>query len=158
MPNLTSPTVILSSDTTLNSVTPQHVVHTKAQDANGNIYILLGGVASTKIGSAVTFDENGSTLLLAADAVGPVAIAMAAVTSPSNYGWYQVQGKAFALVGDGVATDNALYISGTSGYVSDADVAGDVVIGMVSVTAQATAGATTTVWMNYPYVSNIAVD
>jgi|SRR3990167_1032559 len=159
MPQLTGPQQVISSATDLNSATPGHKVLTRAEDANGNVYILLGGVASTAIGSPVKFDESGSTTLLAADAVGPVAVAMAAVTSASNYGWYKVYGDGFVLAGNDIATqDVATYISGTTGYVSDLDVAGDVVVGMVFTGTLAAASGTVRVWLNYPYVSDIAIN
>lgn len=157
MPYLTGATEVISSATDLNSATPQQQVKTRARDANGNEYILLGGVASTAIGTPVTFDEVGSTTLLAANAQGPVAIAMAAVTSASNYGWYQIYGDGYALAGGDIAADSALYISGTTGYVDDLDVAQDAIVGMIA-NAAAVSGATCRVWLNYPFVHDIAID
>ena len=157
MPYLTGPQQVLSSATDLNSATPGHPVLSRAQDANGNVYILLGGVASTAIGSPVKWDENGTTTLLAANAVGPVAVAMAAVTSASNYGWYQIYGKGYALAGGDIVADKSLYISGTTGYVDDLDVAADFIVGMLS-QAAAASGATCLVWLNYPYAGDIAHD
>lgn len=158
MPNLTGPQVVLSGATDLNSASPGHRVLSKAYDVNGNEYVLLGGVASTAIGTPVTFDENGSTTVLAANAVGPVAVAMAAVTSASNYGWYQIYGNGYALIGDGVSADAQLYISGTTGYVSDTDISTEAIIGMVSLAANAVAGGTVQVFLNRPYVANAAID
>lgn len=157
MPYLTGPQQVISSATDLNSTSPGHPVLSRAQDEDGNVYILLGGVASTVIGSPVTFDENGSTTLLAANAVGPLAVAMAAVTSASNYGWYQVYGKGYALAGGDIAADKSLFISGTTGYVDDLDVAQDFIVGLMS-RAAAASGATCLVWMNYPYAGDVAHD
>jgi hypothetical protein len=67
-------------------------------------FIYLKGVASTATGSFVTYNaDDGSTALLAADAIGPVAVAMGA-TVASTWGWYQISGKAVgkALVDDAV--------------------------------------------------------
>ena len=67
-------------------------------------FIYLAGVASTVTGSWVTFDQDGNTTaLLAANAIGPVAVAMGANVA-SSYGWYQIYGKAvgLALVGSGI--------------------------------------------------------
>jgi hypothetical protein len=88
-------------------------------------FIYLSGVASTALGSWVTFNQDdNSTTLLAANAIGPVAVAMSANVA-SQYGWYQIYGKAVgkALVG---FVDNAnVYATATAGSVDDAVVAGD---------------------------------
>lgn len=124
---------------------------TRARDKNGNEYIYLTGVASTTAGSWVTFDEAYLTTLLAANAAGPVAIAMAA-TVASTFGWYQIFGKNTVAKSDTVAADAPLYIDGTAGRVDDLGVAGDWISGAVSSTAD-TANVVT-VWISYPFVYN----
>ena len=62
-------------------------------------FICLSGVASTTVGSVVTYDTGTFATTLAA--VGsnkprPVAIAMAAVATTANFGWYQIGGQAVA--------------------------------------------------------------
>lgn len=88
-------------------------------------FIYLLGVASTAVGSWVLFSEDAfSTSLLAANDIGQVAVAMSANVA-SQYGWYQVRGKA---VGKALASfaDNAnVYSTATAGSVDDAVVAGD---------------------------------
>lgn len=88
-------------------------------------FIYLKGVASTFVGSWVTYaQDDNSTALLAANAIGPVAVAMSTNVT-SRYGWYQISGKA---VGKALAgyVDNALvYATATAGSVDDAVVAGD---------------------------------
>ena len=88
-------------------------------------FIYLQGVASTAVGSWVTYNlDDGLTALLAANAIGPVAVAMGA-TVASTYGWYQISGKA---VGKALASfaDNAnVYATATAGSIDDAVVAGD---------------------------------
>lgn len=88
-------------------------------------FIYLQGVASTAVGSWVTYNaDDYSTALLAANAIGPVAVAMSACVA-SNYGWYQISGKA---VGKALASfaDNAnVYATATAGSIDDAVVAGD---------------------------------
>jgi hypothetical protein len=88
-------------------------------------FIYLKGVASTVTGSWVTYNmDDGSTALLAANAIGQVAVAMGA-TVANTWGWYQISGKA---VGRALAAyaDNALvYATATAGSVDDAVVAGD---------------------------------
>ena len=79
MPNFSGPSQVFDRSTSGTAVLiadSLHRIKTRARDVDSNEYILLGGVASTVIGSPVTFDENGSTTLLAANAVGPVAVAM----------------------------------------------------------------------------------
>ncbi len=88
-------------------------------------FIYLKGVASTVVGSAVTYNEDDfSTALLAANAIGQVAFSMS-INVANQYGWYQVFGKA---VGKGAAglVDNAnCYATATAGTIDDAVVAGD---------------------------------
>ena len=79
----------------------------KASTAYGTgEFIYLQGVASTVVGSFVTFSQDdNSTALLVANAIGPVATAMS-INVASSFGWYQIFGKA---VGKGLASlaDNA---------------------------------------------------
>src|SRR5687767_1469871 len=63
-------------------------------------FIYLLGVASTAVGSWVTYNmDDGGTTLLVPNAIGPVAVAMSANVA-SQYGWYQIQGKAIASAAD----------------------------------------------------------
>ena len=88
-------------------------------------FIYLKGVASTAVGTWVTYNlDDGSTARLAANAIGPVAVAMAD-TVANTWGWYQISGKA---VGKALASfaDNAnVYATATAGSIDDAVVAGD---------------------------------
>ncbi len=91
---------------------------------NGKFIYLLG-VASTAIGSWVTYNQDdGSTALLVPNAIGPVAIAMSANVA-GQYGWYQIEGKAVGLVLAGFADNGNVYGTATAGSVDDAIVAGD---------------------------------
>jgi len=88
-------------------------------------FIYLLGVASTAIGSWVTYNaDDHSTALLAANAIGPVAIAMSANVA-SQYGWYQIFGKAVGLVKASFADNANVYATSTAGTVDDAIVSGD---------------------------------
>ena len=50
-------------------------------------FIYLKGVASTVLGSFVTYNaDDNSTALLAANAIGPVAVAMS-INVASSFGW-----------------------------------------------------------------------
>ncbi len=90
-------------------------------------FIYLKGLASTAIGSWVTYNlDDGSTTLAVADAVGPVAVAMSANVA-SQYGWYQISGKAVGKVLTGFADNGAPYLTATAGSLDDTAVAGDYV-------------------------------
>ncbi|MBN9550851.1 MAG: hypothetical protein J0H31_18780 [Alphaproteobacteria bacterium] len=88
-------------------------------------FIYLKGAANTAIGSWVTYNaDDNSTTLLAANAIGPVAVAMSANVA-NQYGWYQIGGKAIGLCMAGYVDDANVYAPPTAGSVDDAVVAGD---------------------------------
>lgn len=88
-------------------------------------FIYLKGLATTAVGTWVTFNQDdNSTTLLAANAIGPVAVAMSACVA-SNFGWYQISGKAIGKVLAGYLDNALVYATATAGSVDDAVVAGD---------------------------------
>jgi hypothetical protein len=88
-------------------------------------FIYLEGVASTEVGSWVTYNaDDNSTALLAANAIGPVAVAMSANVA-DQYGWYQISGKAVGKALAAYADNGLVYATATAGSVDDAVVAGD---------------------------------
>lgn len=88
-------------------------------------FIYLKGVASTVVGSWVLFNpDDFSTSLLAANDIGSVAVAMSACVA-SNYGWYQIKGKAIGKALTGFVDNANVYSTATAGSVDDAIVAGD---------------------------------
>jgi hypothetical protein len=88
-------------------------------------FIYLKGVGSTAVGSWVTYDaDDFSTTLLAANAIGPVAVAMSANVA-NQYGWYQIQGKAVGKALTGFVDNANVYATATAGSIDDAVVAGD---------------------------------
>jgi hypothetical protein len=88
-------------------------------------FIYLKGVASTAVGSWVTYNmDDGSTALLAANAIGPVAVAMSANVA-DQYGWYQINGKAVGKALTGYVDNALVYATATAGSIDDAVVAGD---------------------------------
>jgi hypothetical protein len=90
-------------------------------------FIYLKGLASTAVGEVVHYNSDDySTTLAVANGIGPIAVAMAA-TVASEYGWYQISGKASALALTGFADDANVYLTATAGSIDDADVAGDYV-------------------------------
>lgn len=131
--------------------TALHTVGTRALDTDGNEYVYALGVASTAAGSWVSFDEAYATTLLAANAVGRVGIAMAAIVA-DEYGWYQVYGKNIIASTDTVADNKALYIDATAGRADDAGVAGDAIFG--AWTRSTDTSNVATVELSYPFVTD----
>lgn len=104
-------------------------------------FIYLKGVASTAVGSWVTYNaDDGSTALLAANAIGPVAVAMSANVA-DQYGWYQIGGKAVGLALAAFADNANVYATATAGSIDDAVVAGDRVKGAKGASAVGTPSA-----------------
>lgn len=90
-------------------------------------FVYLKGVASTVVGSWATINyDDGSTALLAANAIGPVGIAMS-INVASQYGWYQIAGKAVGLALASYADNGLVFATATAGSVDDAVVDGDMV-------------------------------
>ena len=88
-------------------------------------FIYLKGVASTAVGSWVIYNaDDFSTSLLAANDIGPVAVAMSACVA-SNYGWFQIGGKAVGKALAAYADNGLVYATATAGSIDDAVVAGD---------------------------------
>lgn len=92
-------------------------------------FIYLQGAASTVLGSWAVYNaDDFSTALLAANAIGPVAVAMG-INVASSYGWYQIQGKAVGKALAAFADNGNVYATATAGSIDDAVVAGDRVKG-----------------------------
>jgi len=88
-------------------------------------FIYLKGVANTVVGSVVLFNpDDFTTSLLAANDIGPVAVAMSANVA-DQYGWYQIYGKAVGKVLAGFVDNANCYATATAGSIDDAVVAGD---------------------------------
>jgi len=88
-------------------------------------FIYLKGLDATAIGTWVTYNQDdNSTTLLAANAIGPVAVAMAD-TVTGTFGWYQIYGKAVGKALTGYVDNALVYATSTAGSVDDAVVAGD---------------------------------
>ena len=122
---------------------------------NDKEFIYLAGVASTVAEDFVVFDESFATTRAIANEVGPVAVAMAAVDATTEYGWFQIYGPATGDTAT-VAADKQLYLTSTAGRLDDTDVAGDTVIGCYSMAADSSNSCS--VWLNYPHVSDAAID
>ena len=87
--------------------------------------IYLQGAADVARGEWVTYSlDNGSVTRLAANAIGPVAVAPAAIPA-DHFGWYVIQGKVAGKALAGFADNANVYATATAGSVDDAVVAGD---------------------------------
>lgn len=134
---------------------------TRAFDTDGNQYIFLRGVASTVAGSWVTYDSNSEfdTTLLVTGAIGPVAVAQAAIVA-GKFGWYCIWGLTTGCAQVTAADDDTLDVTGSigrsiaDGYVGNGATAGDVIYGVVARSAmEAASGNTSTLFqINYPFV------
>lgn len=101
----------------------------------GGEFIYLLGVASTAVGSWVSYNpDDNSTALLAANAAGDVAVAMSANVA-SQYGWYQIKGKAVGKAASGFVDNAEVYATATAGTVDDAVVSGDKVMNVKGASA-----------------------
>ena len=144
--HITNPALIGWQPITDTSTTQQHplgmIVQAYDPTYGTGEFIYLLGVASTAARDWVTYNaDDYSTTRLVANARGPVAIAMSANVA-SQYGWYQISGKALGKCLTQFADDGRVYITGTAAAVDDASVAGDVVW-------QAKGASTTTVDSGY---------
>jgi hypothetical protein len=127
------------------STTQQHALGTRVRaidvDYGEGEFIYLKGVASCIEGAFVTFNaDDGTTALLVANAIGPVAVAPAAIVA-DRYGWFQVYGKAVGKVSASFADNGNVYATATAGEVDDAIVAGDRVKNCKGASAIATPAA-----------------
>ena len=132
-----------------------------AQDqtyGNGEFIYLLG-VASTVVGSWVTYNlDDNSTKLLVADDIGPVAVAMSANVA-GQYGWYQIHGKAIGLALTGFIDNALVYSTSTPGSVDDAVVAGERVFNAKGASAVGTPSAGLAEFeIARPWIQNTAAD
>lgn len=94
-------------------------------------FIYAKGVASCAIRNWVVVPSDDFTLVRAvANSVGPVGVAMAALTA-SYYGWVQISGKAIGSCLTQFADNGYVYLTATAGSIDDASVAGDWISGAV---------------------------
>ncbi len=114
------------TQTSASAKIPLGTIATAVDDTYGvGEFIYLRGVASTVIGSWVTYNaDDYSTTRLAANAVGQVAIAMSANVA-NQFGWYQIAGKAVGKASAGYVDNALVYATLTAGSVDDAVVVGD---------------------------------
>lgn len=105
-------------------------------------FVYLTGVANTAVGDVVVIDQ-GTTTRAVAGSRGPVGVAMSANVA-SQYGWYQISGRAVVNVAAAVADNALVFATATAGSVDDAVVTGDQIDGAVF-RAAASSGTTVAV-------------
>lgn len=118
-------------------------------------FIYCSGVASCIATDWCTIAEDFALVRLVADAVGPVGIAMSALTA-AKYGWAQVYGKAIGGSGGAITDGAQVYISSTTATVDDSVVDGDMVHGAIARSTISGASITGQFQLYYPYTDNIA--
>ena len=136
---------IAVTDTTQN-----HAIGTivTAEDATygGAEFIYLKGIASTAVGSVVTYNSLTGTTTLAAAGTNkpqPVAIAMSANVA-DQWGWYQISGIAVVAKAATVSLAAGVAVGVQSTGVINATASGKEVEGaLVAAVASATSGRTT---------------
>lgn len=114
-------------------------------------FIYLAGAASVIAGSVVTYDEAGAVTLIAAGAVGPVAVALGAVVAGS-FGWYGIAGTFPTDVVANCADNAAIGRETTDGKVGDGAASGNFITGAVSRAATTSAAVVNCQWL-YPSVN-----
>ncbi len=120
-------------------------------------FVYMKGVANTLLGSWATLSfDDGSTTLTVADAVGSVGIAMSANVA-SQYGWYQIYGKAQGLALASFADNGTVFLTSTAGQVDDAVVDGDMVHNALGASTIVGAGLAE-FEISYPYSDNITTN
>lgn len=160
MADLTGWAGVFAGDTSIVDTVRQHQLGTRARDIDGNEYVYMQGVASVVAGTWVSYDEAHVTTRLAANAVGRVAVAKAAIDATTDFGWFQIYGNcqdAAAISGGDAAANVAVYATSTAGSVDDVAVIGDLVKGAFFRTqeGEATSGeGYCDVELTYPYVDD----
>lgn len=125
-------------------------------DYGSGEFVYLKGVANTVVGDWVTINyDDFSTTRLVANAIGPVGVAMSANVA-SQYGWYQIRGKASAKALTAFADNARAYITATAGSVDDTVVDGDLVHNALGASAVNETTLLADFEIQYPYTDDIA--
>lgn len=113
----------------------------------GGKFIYMKGVASTVVGSLVTWDASETTpsyqtalAVAAANAGQQYAVATAAILA-GQYGWYQVSGTNIVATNGTATAGSVVYVSTTAGQITTAAQATKAVNNMRTKTATGTPAA-----------------
>lgn len=114
------------------------------QNLGGGRFIYLKGVASTQVGTLVSYDPflNTTTIVPATGgASGPLAVAMSANVA-NQFGWYAIEGTVPVRAPNAMtAGANVFMLAATPGSVDDAAVAGEQILNAVAATTTGTPSA-----------------
>lgn len=116
-------------------------------------FIYLKGVASTVVGSIVTFNTtDGQTALAPAgtNVPQPIAVSMSANVA-GQYGWYQIAGQAVAFKSTGAMTAGSAVGVSTAG-VLNATATGKEVMGATVITTVTAAEASVLILIDRPHM------
>jgi hypothetical protein len=146
------------------STTQQHplgkIVRANDSTYGSGEFIYLKGVASTVVGSLVTYDQYLATTTLApaTGGIGPVAVAMSANVL-ANYGWYQIGGCAAVKAPNAMTPGAAVFmLAATAGSVDDAQVNGEQVVNAaVSTTTGTPSSGLALIQINRPFLQGQVV-
>lgn len=125
------------------------IVRGEDSSLGGAEFIYLPGVANTVVGSLVVYNPSAKTTTLAPNTANlgqPLAVAMAAVATTANFGWYQIAGVAvIKKTAVPVSPNVRIFLSGTAGRVFPTATTGKQVLNARSVNAATVASATSTI-------------
>lgn len=125
-------------------------------------FIYLKGVASTVVGTLVTYNTTAPSTTLApntANLAQPVAVAMSVCTA-GNFGWYQISGVAsIKKTAVKVNPNVPIFLSATAGRVMPTQASGKEILNARTVNAATVASATSTilVQINRPFAQGQTV-
>ena len=142
---------IAVTDTTQNHPLGTVVRATDSTYGEGE-FIYLQGVASTIVGSVVTYTATYQTALCPTTANLPaaVAFAMSANVAGPNYGWYQISGVAIAAKTSALALASNVAVGVKTAGLISATSAGVEIQGAMTV-AKATTPKTVKLMINRPH-------
>lgn len=123
-------------------------------------FIYLLGVASTEVGSLVTYNATDGQTTLAVPGAGitlPVAVAMSANVA-SQYGWYQISGLARAHIASATSAAAGIAIGSSAGTVIAAATSNEIQGAVTAAVSSATSGTDAgfiTVLLQRPIMSDV---
>ena len=107
------------------------------------IYLQANSAVAEALGNGVTYGGDYVGTLGAPNAIGSIAISLAAkdAATPGLYGWYVIKGNVPTTVAALFADNANLYFTATAGVFDDAVVAGDYIYKAKSISAVGTPSA-----------------
>lgn len=140
------------------STTQKHPLGTLVQ-ANDptygdGLFMYVKGVASAESKEWVTWDQhNGAIVRSAAGAKGTVGVTVNTLTA-SYYGWIARKGVVTGQCLTQMADNGKVFLTGTTGAVDDASVAGDLISGAVARAATVADSGNTLFELDMPFVTD----